>query len=154
MARGLSDAGLQLDCQGLGTTPTTEVLKVRVDEYFISKANSKNQAGVNAELSTLRGKCIEHRSSLLYRCPTDCACVDFFFDDTNGVVVAIQSSISALLEHSKVDTIADIPALFGVEIFRYVFVTTKPDTNMSRHQIALTKLAYVRTASAEIFIGV
>jgi hypothetical protein len=183
LARGFSDDGLLLPCSRLGelpTTealdlrlseyvvstfydsrlgelPTTEALDLRLNEYVVSTFYDSKQSALNAELAAFRERCLKLKISLLYRCPNGCADVDFFVLRADGSVFAIQTSISALLDHGAVDTIADtianVPSRFGVTIERYIFVTATPVTEQLRNHNTLTKLTSLRMVSSKELVG-
>ena len=154
LARGFSEGGLLLPCSHLGQEGTTEVLELRLNEYFVSTLHFPKQEALNAELAAIRERCRQLNISLLYRCPMGCADVDFFVLRADEKVFAIQTSISSLLEHSSVDTIANVPLRFGVTVDRYVFVTVTPENGKVRHKTTLETLPNVRVLSAKELIGV
>lgn len=155
LARGFSDDGVKLECNSLGEEPTTEPLRIRLNEYFISTLNYSvdKQTELNVEIAKLLERCRKLGISLLYRCPPRCADVDFFVLRNNGTSIAFQTSISALLDHSSVHTIAAIQERFNVSIERYVFVTVKPEHSQKRKKTPRT-LATVRIVDANKWIGV
>ena len=130
------------------------MLRLRLDEYFISTLDFSNTdakwAALTKELATKLARCNLLKVTLLYRCPKGGECLDFFVFCADGEIFAVQSSISALLDHSSVATIVDIPRLFGdILIERYVFVTVKPEQVVPRKEIALASLPHVRIVSAD-----
>ena len=154
LARGFSDVGVQLQCNSLGQVPTTEVLTLRLDEYFVSTLEYPNTVdkwpALQLELKVLQARCIQLKVTLLYRCPKNCKGVDFFVLFSDGTIFAVQTSISALLDHSTVATIVDIPRLFGfTSLERYVFVTVTPEKGLKRKKATLDALPRVRIVSAE-----
>ena len=154
LARGFSDVGVQLQCNSLGQVPTTEVLTLRLDEYFVSTLEYPNTVdkwpALQLELKVLQARCIQLKVTLLYRCPKNCKGVDFFVLFADGTIFAVQTSISALLDHSTVATIVDIPRLFGfTSLERYVFVTVTPEKGLKRKKATLDALPRVRIVSAE-----
>jgi hypothetical protein len=161
LARGFSNDGVPLPCNPLGAS-TTEVLTLKLDEYFISTLvyHHTKQIEVNAELSTMMARCTKLKLTLLYRCPKGCVGVDFFVLKGDGSRIAIQTSISALLDHSTVEKIADIPSQFGASArqmrsWRYVYVTATPEKGKDRDPTTLTKLktSSVCIVSADEWIG-
>ena len=162
LARGFSDVGVQLQCNSLGQVPTTEVLTLRLDEYFVSTLEYPNTVdkwpALQLELKVLQARCIQLKVTLLYRCPKNCKGVDFFvFAD--GKIFAVQTSISTLLGHSDVDTLVRLSEQFngsgsGISFERYVFITVTPELDKVRLATTLTSLPHVRTVSADEWLGV
>jgi hypothetical protein len=156
LARGYSDGGVKILCNPLGEAPTTEVLMLQLNEYFISTLESPNTdakwAALKKELAKMQTRCNELTQSLLYRCPKGCVDVDFFVLRHDGTCIAIQTSISSLTDHSSASTLVGIPQRFGFPIERYVYVTVKPEKHVGLARNSA--LANVRIVSADKWIGV
>jgi hypothetical protein len=156
LARGYSDGGVKILCNPLGEAPTTEVLMLQLNEYFISTLESPNTdakwAALKKELAKMQTRCNELTQSLLYRCPKGCVDVDFFVLRHDGTCIAIQTSVSSLTDHSTASTLVGIPQRFGFPIERYVYVTVKPEKHVGLARNSA--LANVRIVSADEWIGV
>ena len=110
--------GLRLPCTHLGVELPIEELALQLHEYFVSTLDYSvaRHALLITELAAMLERCRKLALSLLYRCPKECADVDFFVLCPDGNVFTIQTSISALLVHSDIDTICSIPLRFGIPL--------------------------------------
>ena len=155
LARGFCDE-LRLPCVSFGKITTTEVLLLRFNEYFISNhhypsAKTETFTKMVKELQELSERCKSLELCILYRCPKNCADVDFFIILPNGRFYAIQTSISTLTIHGT-STIITIAEKFNINLDRYLFVTMKPiqHKGLAKNQLLS---AMVRIVSAEDWIG-
>ena len=149
----LSDGGLRPPCSPLGKELPTEVLTLRLNEHFVSTLDYPHTDGkwaaLKKELAAMLVRCNSLKTTLLYWCPKGAEGVDIFVLCPDGKTFAVQTSISALLAHCTVATIAHIPRLFGFSsLERYVFVTVTLEQRGKRTNATLAILPRVRIVSA------
>jgi hypothetical protein len=101
------------ELEGQRLTKTDELpmkarLPLRFDEFCTSRlgdtnATIKGQDALIDELNKLADRATRLRSTILYRCPKQCYCMDFLVIKPDKEVYPVQVSLSSFTDHKTVD---------------------------------------------------
>lgn len=118
-------AGLDLPCFHLGEPRVHEPLTVKLDQYLAGSVTTRKIDEIIAEVNALKQRAQKERVNILYKCPEFTDTFDFCFLLADQRVIAVQTSISSLIEHDKPKP--EVLARLGASL--YVFLTAKPDSH-------------------------
>lgn len=131
LMRGFGIHGEALPCRPLGLRSAVEVqlLTWRLDSFRTASStycgSSKSLVDVGNEINLHARKCRGDGTTLLYRCPPNCAFIDFAVI-TPTKVYALQSSISSMTAHKRFN-LGIISALYCVDFALFVYITTRAE---------------------------